>query len=526
MNRLLYLFIFISFFTLQSHAQKIATIELQDEKNALFRKVAWLTDNKFCVISDRVTETGFPHIITVYDTSGKVIGSTDKVKTGQSCQHEYIFSLGTTLYFLDYISDSYGIHQFTIRHVKDAESPLQTFKSELIFKIKNTKEKEKLFSERYTFKVYKGENSRKALLCYNNDYKEGYKEGFKYRMIDDKGNLSEEKNLDLPYEDRLCNIASVIYDDVSEKVIVACDLFKADGKQRIFEKSFIGVFDLTNGLYNEVGNVIAFNKSAIQYSFNRNTIVYSLLKVDDEKRNEWISSVLVFNVDSLKVESLFSQPIPENLVTGFVGSKGKVESELIHPVGVFDLTTQQYKTGWNYFFNIDQLNEAQKVKPGASVAAAAASAFTSLITGGVTVIMLSRKVNFTVFQKSLWLDADFNKNELHGRIVENKMRDGSYAEQSVESYYADGKVFNMLNFPFSEKSDKTNTCVIDNNFAESVACNQMQTKKFYDTHVNIIYPGSGFVQSGKKYLLGAYDPDSDNGLLYAQDFKLFLVVIE
>ena len=230
-------------------------------------KIAWVDDGGFCVIVDRIPvgNTKIRHVVFYYDNTGKLKYQIDKIKTSISCNHDYFLCLGKTIIFFDSEKDDFGNHDFIITSSVQATGT-ENGDRRIMFRIKNKQESEKLNDEHYNFKVYKGQQNIKALLTYNNDYKEPFSEGFRFKTIDSTLNTSAEDTLSLPYTDRLCNITDVVYDDINEKIFLLCELFTPAGKKdRVFQKSFVGCYDIQTKQYREIDQIPSFKGHLIQH---------------------------------------------------------------------------------------------------------------------------------------------------------------------------------------------------------------------------------------------------------------------
>jgi hypothetical protein len=166
MKSLIFFIICLLSFNTCLFSQIVKTISFESPY-AVYRKIAWVKEDKFAIISDK--DIGSSHFVSIIDTSGKVVTITKRIKTNYSSQHDFVLSLNYSVFFLNQTKDDYGNHKFFISGYVDENGVLKSPDNNL-FLIKEVEEHKKLNSSAYNFGVYKGFSKNKALLTYNNDF--------------------------------------------------------------------------------------------------------------------------------------------------------------------------------------------------------------------------------------------------------------------------------------------------------------------------------------------------------------------
>ena len=92
-------------------AQQISSVNLDEFKDCFFMKILWADTSGFCIAGDRKPPAEkFPHLISYFDTTGRIIYTTDKLKTTHSTSHSNCLVLGKTIFYLDDDVDNFGVH--------------------------------------------------------------------------------------------------------------------------------------------------------------------------------------------------------------------------------------------------------------------------------------------------------------------------------------------------------------------------------------------------------------------------------
>ncbi len=141
-----------------------------------------------------------------------------------------------------YETDAKYYHDLTISKIVDRQNTVDT--SIRIFEVDETKN-ENIVSHSPSFQKVTGTGESRCIYTYNNDYGEKGKEGFVYRMIDENGTLSNPDSVNLPYDDKICNIIRMVYDDAGNKIYLVCEMFRYTGKkERVTDHFFLAEYNM------------------------------------------------------------------------------------------------------------------------------------------------------------------------------------------------------------------------------------------------------------------------------------------
>lgn len=517
-----FLLIFIFCAIIKSFSQVSVFKPLEIEKSAVVRKIVWVDDAKFCVVSDRMTQAGFLHFITVFDTTGKIIRPLEKIYTKYSVQHEYFLVLGKSLFFFDHLTNEYGEEKFKLMGTVYENGVLN--ENEIyIFNIRGTTERKILNEKRYNFKVYRGISNRKALLTYNNDYQGEIKEGFRYRMIDETGKLSDEQKLELPYADRLSNIEDVVYDDETDKVYLIGDLFKLMNKNnRTFENSFAARYDLKNNKYDElISGIPAFRDNKIQHMVDSANILFSGLGLSEDRTDGWTASFLSIDKNTFQVADHYYYALNTDTIKRFFGRNNQLLSEFILPLSFMQDKNGNLTVGWNFFYELDFNANASKERK--TVIALASVAFG--VVGAVIAVAATSDDHVNNYRKSLWLNYSPGEKKIKEHLLSSDFHAKEYYLHSFASLQRNDTCWALMNsFPPDQKYHSI-ICARTINL-DSQTCDASFSTLFSKGELNYIYPGSLFYHKKTYYLLGEYDPANDpNRDKYRLDYATFLIQI-
>jgi hypothetical protein len=505
------------------YTQHITATELEMDKSIFFSKIAWVKGNKSCIVFDKeFSGDKFPHFVFLFDSAGKKLKNFVKVKTNHSSQSSYMLSLGTTLFFFNHRKDDFGEHQFWISDIIRENGRYLDTTIE-VFNIRNPSENKKLNSQSHSFKVIKGTASKSALITYNNDYKEPYKEGFRYRIIDESGKLTQEDTLSLPYTDRECNIDDIIYDDESSKIYLLCDLLKITlHNNREYKNSFVSVYDLKSHSYNEVSEGIPnFYQNSLQHVVNENLIAFTGLLVNENDSAGWMNSILLLDKKSFTVNRSRTFILNKEDVKDFFSSKNKISSRLLHPVKYPFIKDSSIYSAWTYSLNLDafETEERQINVPGT-----AAGMIVGLATGFFFIATDNARYPFNS-DKTLWFDYSLEKNDLKTNYMSNMLLSSKYKTRIPATFVTGSSAMQIMNSQLhgGKKKSAINIFNWEDNAKTNDTTYSVPLAKVY---VNVILTGSGYFANGKNYFIGMYDPECDlSSPKLFPDIKYFLVEI-
>lgn len=347
-------------------------------------KIIWADSSGYCIAGDRrpTTTIKFPHLISYFDANGKIIYTTDRLKSVHSSSHDNCLVLGKTIFYLMHHQDNFGIHTYYIEMSLDEKGNVNE-ELRKVFEVKRSREGDKLNSEKYKFQAWKGSHQTKALLTYNNDYKEEYAEGFRYRTIDDKLVLSEEATFELPYSDRFCNVDDIIYDDANEKIYVLIDIFEKEGKKsRRFLRSAVASYDLKTKEYKEIDGIPSFNQSIVQHN-NDGRIAFCGITRDTKDTTQWKLSAIEVDQENFSIKSSYAAQLPGEKVKTFFAGNRRLFDQFIHPVSMFTDAENTTHCFWNYNVTMDDIEKAENERArytGAGTAAFGVAGFVVTLT--------------------------------------------------------------------------------------------------------------------------------------------------
>jgi hypothetical protein len=504
-------------------SQNVKVTQIDIDKRIFCSRIAWRDENKFCLINDKFDTQGsrYVHFISVYSKDGQPLHLNEKIATEYSLNSDYTLVLGKKIMFFgDKISEM-DDHIFNLYTTVDEtgqskESPLQ------IFSIWQGKEGQKLNAQRYSFKIFRGQNKSKALLTYNNDYKDPYPEGFLFRTIDENCTLSPVDTFNLPYPDRQCNINDVLYDDAENKIYFTCDLFHiVNKKERAFNRSFVSVYDINTKSYVEISKgVPSFYESKIQHTETGDSIVYAILH-PKETPNGWTSSFLTIKKSPFQLSGLQHDNLPEEATRIFFSKKNKVNLKYVLPYRLYAGIDGSYNAAWNNYFLLDQISDANSSDNGAIVM----SAFMFGMMGAIIATAAT--------------DGDDPRREVSGQILWLKSNPGANHFQNVEKCYSlladnyshfsygtfvyNDEILSLCNRLNGVKNKNVSVCIenLNNNNSELPRVLSEEFKKY---NINVIQPQSFFEENGKVFFIGEYNPKYDWNTPHLFDEKKYVLV--
>jgi hypothetical protein len=456
--RTLFLCLLMLFDIYSGYSQRVELTELQMEKDMICSKIAWIENEKFCIIIDNsFSARRFSHQVFLFDKGGNLIHDPIKIKTFYSCQNDHCFTLGTTVYFLE-DSHDFGIHRLYISGIISKEGMLND-SARQIFRISESDENSKLNKPHYKFSIYKGLRGTNALLTYNNDYKNNLKEGFRYRILDETGNLSEEKTFNLPYNDFECNINDIIYDDEKNKIFVLSDLFQIKDKdEREFKNSFVSKYEISSGNYNEIQTGVAsFYRNKIQHTLTADKIAFAGISADIKETSKWSLSFILLSDDLQNVIFSDKQNLKLDNLNDF--NKKKDLYEYFSPINFLAVNENMYNISWSNMLNPDQYAELSTSRTGAGASAGAlAGVLGAAIGAGISAAMgISIRTSF------LLLNYYPSIKKINENFISTESRkDDFYTFQSavIES---DKTPLWVINKPIEKKSRETSVCFLQMN---------------------------------------------------------------
>jgi hypothetical protein len=516
----------ITWFVITSSAafsQSLKATELSMNKNFLYAKVAWVKDNRYCIILDKeYNSNNFPHFIFVFDSTGKPAYPSVKVKNAVSSQNEYCFTLGTTIFFLDGREDDMNHYVFKITNMITADCIDHEMRKN-IFSIGMSKEGKKLNSKTYTFKVHKGIHSEKAILSYNNDYLDPYKEGFRFRVLEQSGELSNEDTLTLPYLDRECNIEEAIYDDKTEKIYLLCDYFlsTAANEERTFKNSFVAIYDIKLKSFRLVSDSVpAFFNSKIQYLIKDSTATFTGLRINGTDSTGWAVAFLVLKQETAEVLHSAVHDIKPELAGGFIGFSRKLNRQFILPINFIEDKDGSLIAGWTKFFTLTQMAENRMSDEGAVMAA---GVMFGLIGAGIASVATANNswLQSKDINRALWFHYFPETNSFKETAVSSTLRTKKYFAHSYMSLQVKDTTVWMMNKPTEEQGSCSK--IFAEGFNNSNTDDSVFYKIFSDLKINLIYPQSLYTHNGINYFIGEYDVDNCIDPKKDTERKIYLV---
>lgn len=503
-------------------SQSLKAIELSMNKSFLYAKVAWVKDNRYGIVLDKeYNGNSLPHFVFVFDSAGKPACPPVKVKNAISAQSENCFTLGTTIFFLEEGLDDMNHYYFKITNMVTKDCVDHEMRKD-IFSIGMSKEGKKLNSKAYTFKIHKGIHNGKAILSYNNDYLDPHKEGFRFRILEQNGELSDEDTLILPYLDHECNIEEAVYDDKTEKIYLVCDYFTSSGEERTLKNSFVVVYNIKTKSLQEVStNVPSFYKGKIQYLVKDTAIVFTALQFTPTISIEWSVSFLMIRKDPMEVIHSARFGITPESTAAFLGENKKLDRQFILPVDFVEAQDGSYVVGWTKFFTITQMTESNMNDQGAAMAA---GLMFGLIGAGIaTAAAASRSaLQYKDVNRALWLHYSPKTNTFKETTVLSGLRSKKYFAHSYMFLPVKDSTVWLMNKPVKEhdKCSKIFAAGFDNSTIDL----NVSDKIFNDLKINLIYPQSLYSSNGVNYFIGEYDTDNCiNPSLKNEDRKIYLI---
>ena len=472
------------------------------DKNTIFSKVEWVADSSFCIVSDKdFNGQTFPHFVFIFDSAGHQKCEPVKVKTAFNIQSDYCFSLGTSMFFLDGGEQQEGAaYEFKIMD-RVSHDGVDHDEHIRIFYISKSKENKKLNSESYSFKVYRGTDRKKAVLAYNNDYKDPYNEGFRYRILDAEGKLTDEDTLNLPYLDKACSITDVIYDDGSNKIFLLCNLYSVTGKdEKKFRNSFITEYDLANKTYREISKGIPeFSKNKAQHLCNENIIAFSGLNYSEATENGWTAPIVAVNKNTFDLITSASLKLDPKMAAVLFGL-----GKYILPVNFVFENDSTYTVAWMKFFTIYQMNEIDNGNGSAVAAATLLFGLTgALITAAAT---SASSIDYGDFEKMLWISYSARDNSVIMDTANSILRLNKYHAHGYTMFLKNNSAFWLMNKATSV-NNRLSTIYVSPVINKSHACDSLLYNEIANGNLNIIYPGSLMTQNRKNYFVGEFNPD-------------------
>jgi hypothetical protein len=480
-------------------AQHVKATPLEMSKNTIFSKIMWVTDSSLCVASEReFNGVNFPHYIFTFDEKGKAKHDPVKVKTAYSLQSDYCFSLGTNIFFLDVEQSEMGYYDFKIKN-RISETGADDDRRENIFHVSKAKEKKKLNSDSYSFKVYRGTGGSKAVLAYNNDYRDEYREGFRFRILDAVGKLSTEDTLILPYIDRACNISDVLYDDETNKLYLLCNIFSLTGADtRFYINSVIGEYDCTVKTYREISDGVPdFRECKMQQFSNDNMIAFTGLYADEKSPAGWWTAFLSVRKEPFEIMNASSANLNPEMTKMIYGL-----DEFIHPVNFLISSDSTYSAGWTKFPTLSQIASTRSGNSGAILFG---GIMFGLIGAATMAAATSGSIDISAFERALLLQYSPVTKTLIEDTVSSNLTTNKYHAHSYAALTSNGKAMWFMNKPMKEYRDLST--LFFSPFGSSLhSCDSTMYYNVSDFNVNLIYPGSHYTYKNKNYFLGEYNP--------------------
>lgn len=485
---------YLLFLTLTVFAQKVEIQKLAFNENMRFAKIAWVTDNKTCIIADKnPSGNKFVHDIYIFDKAGNLTGTPARLKTTYSCQDQYFFSLGSTSFFLA-DDDDYKVHEFFIAGTLSENGILNDSKRE-IFSFRESETVKDLVEPKFNFNVFRGISSTNALLTYNNNYKDR-NEGFMYRVLDSTGRLSVIDSVSLPYPDFLCNITDIIYDDEHKKIIMMCELYNSDdNKKRSFKNSLVAQYDISSGSYSEINlKDVSFEGSYIQHYVKNDKIGFSCISQIDRKIKYITFSSVLINRDSFTTANIFKQNLSQKSVDLLADKKNFGN---VIPLNYIQVNDSLFSISWSKSYTYDQYVRMKTVKAGAN--AMGGGIYGGLIGAGVGA-GISSAMGMSVMGTYAWVNYFPLENKITESVSVNPARKDEFYTFPYMAFEASGNPYLVFNKGFDKGSNDTQACFFNMKDDGQINSEEIMLKLKANS-INLVHAGSVYSVNDLTYFL-------------------------
>jgi hypothetical protein len=497
------------------NSQTITATKLSSFPEFFHAKIAWISNNNVCIMLDKESvNSKFHHTVFFYDTTGNLSEKSFRMKSDFSIQHNYSLVLNKTIYFFNRHADKYGTHEFYI----DGLVSGMEYNSEnniTIFKPKRNDEEPKLNTPKYKFDVVKGSYGQKALLTYNNDYTEQYAEGFWFRTLDEKGNMSDVDTLKLPYNDRLCNIADLIYDDKHGKVYILCELFSVVNKERHFLKSIVCVYDIAaKSCFEVTGNAPSFKELIIQkYQDNELTAFVGVGPGKTGKDSCLYSSILIQNNDRTILNNCSGNIAPASLVK-FYETYNYKKSELLKPLKIVRDVNNNLQCMFCFFPTLDDIAREGNTKTGVGIGLS--TALLGIATGIIIYTSPSSDLTTSEVSSLLWLKLGINNCSNSATGLTAPLNTNNYSKHSFSGLMINGNMHVIYN-RVTEKTNKLTQPFFAIQSEQGLQNDTLFTRSLKAQNVNEIFPLSEYSNGESTYFIGHFNGASEP---YGDDPKI------
>ena len=537
MKRIKYLFLlfFGIFFTLflNLNAQQFKAIPIEIEREFAFVKVAWVSDSMFCIVADKeFNGNKFVHFVFFYNSSGKLLHEPIKFRSSFSSQDDYCFSMEETLFFIEDEINDIGGHIFRIAAFIGKDGILHDERKE-IFYINHSKESRMLEKEHFSFNVYTGKNHKNALLTYNNDYADPKQEGFRFKILNSNGKISDEDTLQLPFYDRLCNMNDIIFDDEKMKIYILCNLFEdKDNKKQYLKSVFIKYDIITKFISETIDDMAIFSKCKVQHILKGDKLIFSGLKTDEADPSKWSAAFSSIDLNTMHVD-LAKNFIPGKEYTDPFYFRGKLLNEFIIPIGFNMDTLGNLYAGWTKFFSLQQIpamkNSGSMSYPGIPVLVVPSVPGLvigiALLAGAALAYNMSQS-NSPYQDLSLWVKYSPLNDEFKVDTINSKVPFNNYYTFSFSTLEVGENIYCASNSISLENKFKSTIQFKRVNDVADLASSDSST--FSLLPINLIYPTSELKTMNKNYIIGqnVNEKGLKEGLGSAIKNQIYLMIFE
>jgi hypothetical protein len=475
--------------------QNINSIPLKINKGFELLKIIWVENGKYGVVAENKLELNtFTHTVFIVDSSGAIVHQSPKFTSTVSCLSDYFFTLGKSCFFMKEDKNDMGGHQFYISSFFSGIGILDDTLKE-IFYITEGKENKNLIEPSYNFQSIEGVHHRKAILIYNNNYKDPIPEGFRFRIVDENGILTPDSQVNFPYIDRACNIINILYDDEINCLYFLCNIFSlANDKERSFQRSAILIYNLETKAFNEIPlSKVEFENAKVQNYSDSAYIGFTGIKLNTSLR-KCESNTAIINPQN-------NQLLNENKLT--------IDS------GFVNLLLQQSKKNGNYSFdplnfNINLSGDVSFIWTKTSIynsdlnpekgAAIIASTILFGLFGGILASSLISENYFINHEFAISgnynLHSEFNTIKYDSCNLVNKIKLKNYFIPA--SWENENLLFSIRN---SEKDLKSFSMNLFNPAGSCMNCQRLQTE-FKNDFLEFILPFSNYSFAHHLYFIG------------------------
>ena len=301
-----------------------------------------------------------------------------------------------------------------------------------------------------------------------------------------------------------------------------CDLYSLKlKKERVFEKSFIAVYDIETGRYGETSEKIpSFNRYKIQHCLVGEKLSFSGINIDEKNPSGWQTSFITINTRSLQKISNYSAIVDGKKIISFYNEDKKVDKDYVLPVFMDEDATGSIHALWTNYVTIDQIAMRKSKQSGAI----AAGALTFGIAGGIIAGLATSGINQYAEVPLLWLT--YGEDSLTSSILKSELKSKDYSMHVFGGAKINGNLYAICNR--SKEADHKRCYPNFDMFKDNkVVTDSAMVKKIRYCYANIIYPWSVYSKDNKNYFLAKYDPDMDiYGDSFVKELKDYLLIIE